>query len=89
MGLGERFLGLLEELVGASADLNSGLKAAANRQRQPQPQRNAQRGCGGHYASADPVLRRLERAVSNCAGAKGFEMRILFGTPCAVHSSPE
>ena len=38
---------------------------------------------------ADPVLRRFDKAVTNCAGANGFEMRMLFGTPCDVHSEAE
>ncbi len=34
----------------------------------------------------DPVLSKLESAVINCAGANGFGMMMLFGTPSAGQS---
>jgi hypothetical protein len=40
-----------------------------------------------HAVGGVPVLRRFETAVTSCADAKGFDMRMLFGTPCAAHSS--
>jgi hypothetical protein len=33
------------------------------------------------------MLRRFATAATNRALTRGFEMRILFGTPCDTHSS--
>jgi hypothetical protein len=38
-----------------------------------------------YVAGGVSMLRRFETAVTNCAGAKGFDMRILLGTPCEAH----
>jgi hypothetical protein len=37
------------------------------------------------YAVDVPVLRRFDTAVTSCAGANGFSIRMLLGTPCDAH----
>ena len=38
-----------------------------------------------YVAGGVPMLRRFATAVTSCAGAKGFVMRVLLGTPCDAH----
>src|ERR1700687_1189257 len=39
------------------------------------------------YVVVGPVFRRVETAVTSCAGANGLHKRMLLGTPCEAHWS--